>query len=105
MSNPLDQLDEYTFKRSEAGIELFEQEVDTPVEQENDTGYTTESKLITLYRVANSALKVREVSHNGWTVWEYENVSNGENITLHGKGMNAQEAHRLAQRRASQLVQ
>ena len=86
-------------------IQTFKQDVDVPQPENTDgTGYTTIKGRQTLYKVFEHVVKVAQVSDNGWSVWHY--TEGGDSI---GEGSltrsaNAQDAQRLARRKAELLA-
>lgn len=93
--------EQFTFVGKESGTARYRREVATPMPEDGNSGYTTEENNMWAYRAGKHWFKVAKVSDRGWTVFHYEESSDGGGLDIVeslGSKQNAQEAQRLALR-------
>lgn len=83
-------------------IERETKTVETPIEEEpGEGGYDTETTEMVEYLIGETKVRVQKIGGYGWSVWEY--AKDGDIWSTEGrlaKHVNAQDAHRIAQRKA-----
>lgn len=101
---PID-LSKFTNIDKRDGVAVYQRDVKTPIpENEDGTGYTSERNIQTAYRVGRHIIKVSKVSDRGWSVWRYVEGDDGiETAESYARGLNGQDAQRLARMKASKL--
>lgn len=78
------------------GVAIYQRDVKTPMPEEDESGYTIEEHTQTAYKTGNKIILLRQVSNNGWSVWEYteadSEIVSARRIKM---GISEQQAQRL----------
>lgn len=99
-------LSKFTNIDKQDGVAVYQREVETPMpESEDNSGYESEYSIQTAYRVGRHIIKVNKVGNRGWSVWRYVEGDDGIEIGEgYARGLNGQDAQRLARMKASKLA-